>query len=74
MIHYKDKVFCSNKNCDNSCGRKVYPEDWANARAMGLPIALIDVCGSGKHFKQSFKSTPPKVHGKKDDDATEPFE
>ena len=59
MRHYKNKIFCSSKNCDNGCDRQITEEEKQEAKALQIPIAYIDVCGSGRGFKLNFKAKVP---------------
>ena len=50
---YKDRTFCGNPNCDNSCGRQITKEEEEHARQINLPIAFADFCSRIKENEQS---------------------
>lgn len=42
MITYRDRTFCSNRECKRDCFRKLTPEIERAAEAFGLPIAVSE--------------------------------
>lgn len=56
MICYKDKTWCNNPKCDNSCGRKLTEEEhqkaikwWGNE---SYPISMADFHKKKEEEKQ----------------------
>ena len=42
MITYRDRTFCSNRDCKKECFRKLTPEIEKAAEQYGLPIAMSE--------------------------------
>lgn len=42
MITYRDRTFCSNRECKRDCYRKLTPAIERAAEQYGLPIAVSD--------------------------------
>lgn len=59
MITYRDRTFCSNRDCKKECFRKLTPEIEKAAELHGLPIAMSEFicldCGDDGVYKLETK-------------------
>ena len=56
MICYKDRTYCSSKECKNKgCSKRLTEEVWKEASDFGLPVAYSDlsrVCSGHWAYKE----------------------